>query len=70
MHPGHEGMRLRADVIEPLGAHTLVTEVQAHGVFRAALPSDLSIVARQVLNLQPDVSRIRWYDADGRLVIF
>jgi multiple sugar transport system ATP-binding protein len=68
LHPSDAGMRMQADVIEPLGAHTLVTALQAQGVFRAALPSDMPIVPRQVLHLQPDLSRIRWYDAAGRLV--
>ena len=62
------GLPLRADVIEPLGAHTLVTALQAHGVFRAALPSGLALNAGQVLHLQPDLSRVRWYDASGRMV--
>ena len=62
------GLPLRADVIEPLGAHTLVTALQAHGVFRAALPSGLALTAGLVLHLQPDLSRVRWYDASGRMV--
>lgn len=63
------GLPLRADVIEPLGAHTLVTALQAQGVFRAALPSGMALVPGQVLHLQPDLSRVRWYDASGRLVV-
>jgi multiple sugar transport system ATP-binding protein len=61
-------MRMQADVIEPLGAHTLVTAIQPQGVFRAAMPSDMPIAPKQVLHLQPDLSRIRWFDAAGRLV--
>jgi multiple sugar transport system ATP-binding protein len=69
LHPADEGLKLQADVIEPLGAHTLVTALQAQGVFRAALPSDMALSPKQVLHLQPDLTRIRWYDAGGRLVI-
>jgi len=68
LHPADAGLQLQADVIEPLGAHTLVTALQAQGVFRAALPSDMALSPKQVLHLQPDLSRIRWYDAGGRLV--
>ena len=63
------GLPLRADVIEPLGAHTLVTALQAQGIFRVALPSGLALTAGQVLHLQPDLSRVRWYDASGRMVV-
>jgi multiple sugar transport system ATP-binding protein len=68
LHPSDAGMRMQADVIEPLGAHTLVTAIQPQGVFRAAMPSDMPIAPKQVLHLQPDLSRIRWFDAAGRLV--
>jgi multiple sugar transport system ATP-binding protein len=68
LHPADVGMGLQADVIEPLGAHTLVTALQKQGVFRAALPSDMPIAPKQMLHLQPDLTRIRWYDGTGRLV--
>jgi len=68
LHPSEHGMNLQADVIEPLGAHTLVTGIQPQGVFRAALPSDMPIAPKQVVHLQPDLTRIRWYDGAGRLV--
>lgn len=68
LHPASEGLQLRVDVMEPLGAHTLVTALQPQGVLRAALPSDMALSAGQTLYLQPDLTRIRWYDASGRLV--
>jgi len=68
LHPAESGLKLQADVIEPLGAHTLVTALQEQGVFRAALPSEMALTAKQMLHLQPDFSRIRWYDAAGRMV--
>ena len=68
LHPAESGLKLQADVIEPLGAHTLVTALQEQGVFRAALPSEMALRAKQMLHLQPDLSRIRWYDAAGRMV--
>jgi multiple sugar transport system ATP-binding protein len=68
LHVAGDGLALQADVIEPLGAHTLVTALQAQGVFRAALPSDLALSPKQMLHLQPDLSRIRWYDGAGKMV--
>ena len=68
LHVADGGLKLQADVIEPLGAHTLVTALQAQGVFRAALPSDLALTPKQMLHLQPDLSRIRWYDGAGQMV--
>jgi multiple sugar transport system ATP-binding protein len=68
LHVADGGLKLQADVIEPLGAHTLVTALQAQGVFRAALPSDLALTPKQMLYLQPDLSRIRWYDGAGQMV--
>ncbi len=64
-----QGFRLRADVIEPLGAHTLVTQLVAGTVFRAALPSDMALKSGQELHMQPDLERVRWYDAQGKRVL-
>lgn len=68
LHLATGGLQLQADVIEPLGAHTLVTAVQPQGILRAALPSETALRPKQTLCLLPDLSRIRWYDAAGRIV--
>jgi multiple sugar transport system ATP-binding protein len=49
-------------VVEPLGAHTLVTaEVEGH-LFRAVLDSNTDAKAGDRLTLKPRADRIRWFD--------
>jgi multiple sugar transport system ATP-binding protein len=66
--PAAEGLECQVAVIEPLGAHTLATALPGHGVFRAALPSDTPLSCGQTLRLRPDLTRLRWYGAQGRLL--
>jgi multiple sugar transport system ATP-binding protein len=71
---GASGFGIDIAVVEPLGAHTLVTAFIDAGageprrVFRAALDSAMSCHAGQSLRLRPTLSRVRWYDDAGRLV--
>ncbi len=56
------GMKARAKVIEPLGAHLLVTcDVEGH-LFRAVLDSDAVVTPGEVLSLAPNPNRVRWFD--------
>ena len=50
-------------VVEPLGAHQLVTMTVDNTLFRAVLDSDLKIVPGQSLTLEPRADRARWFDA-------
>jgi len=68
LQPAPEGLRCPADVVEALGPHTLVTSLAGGQVFRAALPSGRAVTPGAVLYLQPDTSRLRWFDAEGRRI--
>jgi multiple sugar transport system ATP-binding protein len=59
-----EGFTATARVIEPLGAHTLVTAEVAGKPFRAVLDSDLRIAPGDELRLMPKPDRIRWFDPE------
>jgi len=60
--PAETGIKAVARVVEPLGAHLLVTcDVDGH-LFRAVLNSDLAIRAGDVVHLAPQLDRIRWFD--------
>ncbi len=64
------GFGIDVAVVEPLGAHTLVTGFVGtpHQVFRAALPSNAQYHNGQRIQLMPDASRVRWYDSNGQMV--
>jgi multiple sugar transport system ATP-binding protein len=68
LRPAETGLVVRAQVIEPLGAQTLVTELAEGQIVRVALPSDLPVTQGQALVLQPDPRRLCWYDAAGKRV--
>ncbi len=51
-------------VVEPLGAHQLVTMTVADTLFRAVLDSDLPVKPGQTLTLQPRPDRARWFDME------
>jgi multiple sugar transport system ATP-binding protein len=52
-------------VVEPLGAHQLVTMTVADAIFRAVLDSDLAVKSGDSLTLQPRPERVRWFDAES-----
>ncbi len=56
------GLKATARVVEPLGAHTLVTSDVDGGLFRAVLESDVSVSPGDELSLVPKPDRIRWFD--------
>ena len=60
--PSEAGISAVVRVVEPLGAHLLVTcDVDGH-LFRAVLDSDLVIRAGDTIKLAPQLDRIRWFD--------
>lgn len=62
--PAERGMTGKIKVIEPLGAHQLVTMNVDGRLFRATLESDLSIEPGETLTLSPREDRIRWFDPE------
>lgn len=61
------GFRAIVRVVEPLGAHTLVTADVGGKPFRAVLESDLSVSPGDELGLMPKADRIRWFDPETQL---
>jgi multiple sugar transport system ATP-binding protein len=70
LHPTQNGFGIDVSVVEPLGAHTLVTSFigESRQVFRAALDSTQSYFVGQRLQLSPDTQRVRWYDSNGQMI--
>jgi multiple sugar transport system ATP-binding protein len=64
-----EGFAATARVIEPLGAHTLVTAEVDGKLFRAVLDSDVRIAPGDALRLAPKPDRIRWFDPETTLAV-
>ena len=63
------GFGAQAKVVEPLGAHLLVTcDVEGHQ-FRAVLDSDLNVKPGDVLTLAPQEGRGRWFDPETTLAV-
>ena len=58
------GLKTTARVIEPLGAHTLVTSEVDGMLFRAVLDSDLKVAPGDELSLVPKPDRVRWFDPE------
>ena len=56
-----EGFLATVRVVEPLGAHTLVTTDVDGKLFRAVLDSDLAFSPGDQLRLMPKPDRIRWF---------
>ena len=64
LHPADTGLTATAKVVEPLGAHLLVTCEVEGALFRAVLDSDLAVKPGDRLTLAPQSDRIRWFDPD------
>ena len=62
VEPG--GFKAIVRVVEPLGAHTLITTDIGGAVFRAILDSDVTVAPGDELSLAPKSDRIRWFDPD------
>ncbi|GGF23112.1 sugar ABC transporter ATP-binding protein [Youhaiella tibetensis] len=63
------GLKAVARVVEPLGAHTLVTCEVGGGLFRAVLDSDMRVAPGDELSLVPKPDRIRWFDPQSELAV-
>jgi ABC-type sugar transport systems, ATPase components len=59
-----EGFTATVRVVEPLGAHTLVTTDVEGKLFRAVLDSDLAFSPGDQLRLMPKPDRIRWFNPE------
>ena len=60
--PSEIGLPATVRIVEPLGAHLLVTcDVDGH-MFRAVLDSDLTLKSGDVIRLAPQQDRIRWFN--------
>jgi len=64
LQPADTGLTATAKVVEPLGAHLLVTCEVEGALFRAVLDSDLAVKPGDRLTLAPQSDRIRWFDPD------
>jgi multiple sugar transport system ATP-binding protein len=63
------GLKAIARVVEPLGAHTLVTTEVDGGLFRAILDSDVKVAPGDELSLVPKPDRIRWFDPETSVAV-
>ncbi len=63
------GLVATAKVVEPLGAHLLVTCEVEGGLFRAILDSDMQVAVGQKLTLAPAPDRVRWFDPETTLAV-
>ena len=62
--PAETGLAGEVKVVEPLGAHQLVTMGVGGHLFRAVLESDYPVSPGERLALQPRPERIRWFDPE------
>jgi multiple sugar transport system ATP-binding protein len=69
MQPAEQGLRATAKIVEPLGAHLLVTCQIDDALFRVILDSDASVKAGETLTLAPQPDRVRWFDPETTLAV-
>ncbi len=69
MQPASKGLSATAKVVEPLGAHLLVTCDVEGAIFRAVLDSDMSVRTGEKITLAPQSNRIRWFDPETTLAV-
>ena len=69
MAPADTGLTATAKVVEPLGAHLLVTCDVQGALFRAVLDSDMQVRPGDRLTLAPQPDRIRWFDPETTLSV-
>jgi len=63
------GLTATAKVVEPLGAHLLVTCAVDGTMFRAVLDSDLTVRVGDTLTVAPQPGRVRWFDPETTLAV-
>jgi len=59
-----DGVPITVRVVEPLGAHTLITSDVDGQLFRAVLDSSATVRTGDRLTLRPKPDRIRWFDPE------
>jgi multiple sugar transport system ATP-binding protein len=64
-----DGFAAIARVVEPLGAHTLVTTEVEGKLFRAVIDSDHPVSPGDELRLLPKPDRIRWFDPQTTMAV-
>jgi multiple sugar transport system ATP-binding protein len=69
VEPADAGFSGEVRVIEPLGAHQLVTMNIAGQLFRAVLDSDRRVSLGETLTLAPRPDRVRWFDSETGLAV-
>ena len=69
MRPADAGLNATAKVVEPLGAHLLVTCDVQGAMFRAVLDSDMIVKPGDRLTLAPQPDRVRWFDPETTLAV-
>ena len=64
-----EALTSRAELIEPMGAETLVHARTGTGCdIRVVVPREARVKSGEMLHLKTDVSQVHVFDADGRAV--
>ena len=69
LQPSAAGLAAVVKVVEPLGAHVLVTCAIDGQMFRAVLDSDTKVAPGEMLTLQPNADRIRWFDPQSQVLV-
>ena len=69
LQPSAAGLAAVVKVVEPLGAHVLVTCAIDGQMFRAVLDSDTKLAAGETITLQPNADRIRWFDPQSQVLV-
>jgi multiple sugar transport system ATP-binding protein len=67
--PADTGLAATVRVVEPLGAHILVTCDVDGSLFRAVIDSDARVKPGDTLHLAPTPDRIRWFDTQSTLAV-
>ena len=69
VRPADSGLPATVKLVEPLGAHLLVTCDVAGSMFRAILDSDMTLKHGDRLSLAPLPDRVRWFDPETTLAV-
>ena len=69
LKPADKGLPASVRIVEPLGAHLLVTCDIEDQPFRAVLDSDLKLRVGDTLSLAPAGDRIRWFNPATELSV-
>ena len=69
MQPAGDGLEAKVKIVEPLGAHLLVTCEVNGTLFRAVLDSDMEVKRGDMLTLAPQTDRVRWFDPETTLAV-